>query len=198
MPAPPKQLTKYRRALKDDLAALCRRWADGTPWDELDDDAQDLLTDGHAEAARLGRLLGGDTADDPDGDEAIAEDVWDGEMRYWKKVLADIKRGRYGVPGDEANPADADKLARRIGGYTNRLVMTANETWVDTEPEETLYEWRLGPNHVHCPECQSYGGNQYRADDLPAIPGDGSTTCLHMCGCFLVSDDGSEGFVLED
>lgn len=199
MPAPPKQLTKYRRSLKDKLTALCKRWArGGTPWSDLDDEAQDLLTDGHAEAARLGRLLGGDTSDDPDGDEAIAEDVWDGEVRHWRKVVKDIERGRYGVPGDDGNPADAEKLGRRVGLYSRKLVATANDAWVDAEPDETLYEW-IATAKESCSDCARWeAGSPYRAEDLPAVPGDSASICRTGCACFLKSDDGTTGFQMDD
>jgi hypothetical protein len=47
----------------------------------------------------------------------------------------------------------------------------------------------------HCPDCPPLAaGSPYKWDKLPTVPRAGSTRCRSNCLCFLVRDDGIEGF----
>jgi hypothetical protein len=195
--SPQDRLRRLRREADDDILLLLAAWADQSEtWDVTRAHLADTLEAGHVDAHSLGRQLAGETAGVTEEDRTEGAAAWAADAPFWDKLDADVKRGRYGVPGSDVDPPKTDQLARRVGMYADKWTGTANEAWALSLPDGTELTWELGPNdETHCHDCPIYAdGSPYTPDDLPAFPGDGSTDCLTLCTCRLVSSDGVEGF----
>lgn len=159
---------------------------------QLGEEAVALLADAHAHAAYLGRRLAGVPgafgAADIDFGEAVASQ----QSLFMARFVNDIESGKYLL---ESGELDEKAIQRRADMYVKRLLGTANEAWAAAHPPDTQIAWRLGGTENHCPECPAYAeSGPYRADSLPAHPGDGSTTCGTNCLCYLENLDGEQGF----
>lgn len=204
MPTPPDELRRRQDEARDLIFLLLLDWAEGRdPWSVVSAELESLLRDGHADAYRLGRNHAGDTAPDPEQDAAGGDAAWEStaggksQAAYWQGLNADVEAGRYGDPDNDANPPKPKALANRVTLYTHNWTATANDAWVASMPEDTLYWWRLGRGikSEHCPSCSEWAaGGPYTAEALPAVPGDGSSECGSLCACEIETDDGMEGF----
>lgn len=200
MASPQSQLKKLRKGTGEWFEELVRGWADGDlDWDDARAEMEKHLRDGHRTASRLGRLLGGDRRAGAAYDRAVAKLAWEGDgdgpsQRDWFRAFSDeVKSGRYGTPGDDADPPRPDAvLERSLRWSGGPWVATANETWIDREDAETVYTWRTRRGAQSCTQCASYDGKRYTRDELPAVPG--QCQCLWRCGCWLETDDGARGF----
>ncbi|MDW8208811.1 MAG: hypothetical protein RMJ43_13335 [Chloroherpetonaceae bacterium] len=149
-----------------------------------------LLERAHARAAAYGRQLAGDGRALNESDRALARVIMLGQDDHLRAFLADLQRGRYtdanGIPKVRA-------IRARIDLYIDRLRGTTNQTFVAASYPH-YFHWRLGEAE-HCEDCPRLAAEgPYRADRLPAFPGDGSTRCLTQCHCYLERDDGLIGF----
>lgn len=177
-----KNLTEYvGRLARREMAAAT-----------LGAEAVALLADAHAHAAYLGRRLAGVPGAfgqaDIDFGEAIAQE----QGLFMSRFVNDIESGKYLL---ESGELDEKAIQRRADMYVKRLLGTANEAWAAAHPPDAQIAWRLGGTENHCPECPAYAeAGPYRADSLPAHPGDGSTTCGTNCLCYLENTDGEQGF----
>lgn len=145
----------------------------------------------HTEAVRLGRERAGDRSPPDEDDRRFAEAVLDREAEFLQAFEADLRAGRYETDGF----ADTARIKRRLGFYAGRLVGTANEAFLLSSEDETLFYWRLGGVERHCPDCPELAAaNPHRADELDRVPGSCETQCKFRCKCRLERADGVFGF----
>lgn len=204
----PAELTRQRREADDEVLLWLLLWADKSKaWAEVSGHLSAMLRDGHGDAHAMGVQHGGKRRPSEKACEAAARSAWEGTTdregktpaERWQGLDEDVDNGRYGVPGDETDPARTKGLKARIVGYTTGWAATANDAWTHTEGDEVLYDWVLGqPETGHCPECPEWAeGGPYTREDLPAVPGDGTSTCQSQCHCHLETQDGRRGFRVE-
>lgn len=152
-----------------------------------------LLHKGHAEAAFMGRQLGGDLSPFELDDERWADLVMRGEADFLAGFLADLDSGRY--TDFEEQVYKTAQINARGKLYTGKFRGTANETFVVTSEPDDSFMWHqltIEPC-VDCPRLEA--GSPYLASSLPSYPGDGKTQCRTNCGCVLVRQkDGRFGF----
>ena len=150
-----------------------------------------LLSDGHAEAASVGRRLAGDLGPFSEEDRAAGAAAWQGQEEFFQGFLADLEAGRYTKgTGDDAelNRRAFDARAKQ---YAAALKGTACEAFRDSMGDEPL-DWNLTPAE-HCKPSQEFA---YNCPDLAAespkpasewqtVPGGGKTPCRNHCLCHL-------------
>lgn len=73
----------------------------------------------------------------------------------------------------------------RMGMYADALDGVFNHGQVEGSPDNVVISWNLGDSE-HCPDCIELAANSpYTKDNLPSVPGDGSTVCKSNCQCSL-------------
>lgn len=148
-----------------------------------------LLADAHSQAAYVGRRLGGVIVPTGALDQAYGQAEAQEQDPYVQGLAGDVAAGRV---------SDA-QAANRARMYAERLVGTANGAWVATLPADVMLEWVLDPAAGHCPDCPRFAKEgPYSRDELPAMPGDGTSRCLSNCRCYLRTLDGSVGPRLDE
>lgn len=153
----------------------------------------ELLLEGHRSAVELGRARGGGPALSDDEAFLRARGAKDTEAEFLKGFEDAIraKDGRYFDDNGRLRPGSLDW---RTSLYVGRMRGTANEAFVEADPDSS-YTWELGGTEEHCEDCPVMAaGSPYSSDTLPSYPGDGSTECLGNCDCVLVRSDDVRGF----
>lgn len=179
--------TSYRRLVLDCRNALYRL----TPllgegnFASFEQQAKAVLAEAHAEAAAMGRRLGGDPAGRMPSDALIGmEAVRDDAQRLygWMEQMRAKDRRYYDEDGNLREP----QVRNRLNLYTNRLRSTANKGFLVPGDDDALYDWVMLAVE-HCSDCPGrQEGSPYTKRTLPGIPGDGSTECKVNCACVLV------------
>lgn len=158
--------------------------------EDLHSNLRDVLANGHARAAYLGRSRAGDTSPFDEDDRAFGGHVADGEQAWLEPFMEDVRAGRYGT-----EELDLEAISRRSAFYALKLRGTALEAWALTMDPETLIYWRTNDESLHCETCpylEAHG--PYKASDMPTYPAAGSTDCLTECNCDLETQDGQKAF----
>ncbi len=152
----------------------------------------DAFADGAAQACEE---LDDEEFECPDTDELLARDS---DAR--RRILAFYGRAITKQAGElavlVANGMSADLIAARIRDIERRiqqqiegLVWTASERGyaVVTSRSGRGIDWILDDGAQHCGQCPGLAaGSPYASvNDLPALPGDGSTDCGSRCRCHL-------------
>jgi hypothetical protein len=149
-----------------------------------------LLEKAHTRAAVLGRQRAGDRRGKTPQDEVFGRMAMLHQRQFLRTFTDDILAGRY--TDEEGNPR-VKAMAARMKLYTNRLTGTANETFAGSSIGH-LISWKMGATE-HCPDCPPLAaGSPYKWDKLPTVPRAGATRCRTQCKCYLIRDDGIEGF----
>lgn len=144
------------------------------------------------------------TQDDPGADLSgvvvrhdidAAVDAVSVQRPFAESFATAVAGGRYEAVSETGEAiTDTAAVARRAAAYVIALRVTANQAWIDALPGGTLFTWVLGAAEHHCGDCPSWAaGGPYGADDLPALPGDGSSECGIGCKCDLETTDGDPG-----
>ncbi len=167
--------------------------------DEWGEEVAALLADAHTRAVVIGRTHAGDDAPEEADDREYAERIVygdGGEAEYLVSFVADLAGDRYLTD----DGVDTAAIKRRARLYAGKLVGTANDAWVLTLPETTVYQWHLGQaDGSHCTDCPRIAaGSPYHHDSLPTVPGAGKTSCLANCRCWLETGTGQTGFRLPE
>lgn len=178
------------------LTADVTRFLSGTSGiAEVTEGLTTTLTNAHGHAAYLGRRAAGHRQPMNAADRSFGGTVMVEQATFLQGLLHDLESGRYALT-DGKLPGD---LAQRLLLYARGIRATAQEAWCLALPAGTRIHWRLGSEPEHhctvCPEIAAAG--PYDAHDMPTFPGAGDTPCLANCFCFLETDDGLRGFVLE-
>lgn len=199
---PPK---RFRRPDQRQYAALVKRT--GTALDRLarrlaagdvtlaqyDEQAKDILREGHLLASVAGRRRAGDPALTDPVDALRAAVIMRDEARYFS-AFVDQVRGKDPRYVADDNAIQWESVAQRSRAYLPRMRVTANQAFVDTSPIGMLFDWAMLGSE-HCTVCPSRQDNSpYTSVTLPGMPGDGKTPCRHHCKCVLVRHDGVIGF----
>jgi hypothetical protein len=152
--------------------------------------AIEILQDGHARAARFGRVRAGVLGPLGDEDRFIADLIMREQSAFLQRFVNDLKSDKYiGADGEFVrSPINA-----RAQLYAARLRGTANDTFVNASDAGVLFEWILIAED-NCNDCPMIAANgPYNALTLPAKPGDGRTECITNCKCILLREDGVLG-----
>jgi hypothetical protein len=149
-----------------------------------------LLEKAHTRAAVLGRQRAGDRRGKTPADEVFGRMAMLHQRQFLRQFTDDVLAGRY--TDEEGNPR-VKAMAARMKMYTNRLTGTANETFAGSSIGHSFI-WKMAARE-HCPDCPPLAaGSPYKWDKLPTVPRSGQTKCRTQCKCFLIRDDGIEGF----
>jgi hypothetical protein len=92
------------------------------------------------------------------------------ELRYWNTFLQEVEDGR------------ARRIPDRINAYIDALRFMYEASRVAAMPDNTLLHW-VGPRDEKlCPGCAYLMEmSPFVKDNIPAVPRDGSTSCLTHC-----------------
>jgi hypothetical protein len=150
-------------------------------WQEPDGTwRQGLMAVARGKADEETQFLHGYT--DPDGGDhrGFLNDLKEHDPRYWDEESGSWRKG---------------SLDSRTDLYVGKMRGSANESFVETSPEESLFTWALGPTE-HCPDCVEYASMlvDRPKDEFFAYPGAGDSVCLGNCGCRVVRSDGVESY----
>ena len=128
---------------------------------------------------------------------ALAERMAQAEKIVKEEVLPALKNKLYSdIIQAEVDPNELDGLIRIRMGILTRAAggqywSTLVSGWVDRRREmeaagrATKIRWRLDDEASHCPDCLAWAGEYDSVDQLPAIPGDGTSQCGWNCRCWL-------------
>ena len=175
------------QAIKDALDTYAYN-GDGS---QLRQSLTDVLTEGHRQAAVIGRHRAGDLFPPEEDDRKFAQQVMRGEKPYLDALIRDITNGQYDNPDETAN---VSRMAARVNLYTRKMTGTANENFL-LASDETEWTWKMAEIEDHCSDCPELSaGSPYTSESLPTVPGNNDTTCLFNCKCTLIRSDGRSGF----
>lgn len=92
------------------------------------------------------------------------------ELRYWNTFLQEVAAGR------------ARRIPARINAYIDALRFMYEASRIAAMPDNTLLHW-VGPRDEKlCPGCAYLMEmSPFVKDNIPAVPRDGSTSCLTHC-----------------
>ena len=133
----------------------------------------------------------------PQAIAALAERMAQAERIVKEEVLPALKDKLYSdIIQAEVDPSELDGLIRIRMGILTRAAggqywSTLVSGWVDRRREleaagrATKIRWRLDDEASHCPDCVAWAGEYDSVDQLPAIPGDGTSQCGWNCRCWL-------------
>lgn len=189
---PQAALSRLVRGAKEQLSKLSASVFNGeiTPA-EFGTRTARMLEDWHGYAGYLGRAHAGDEAPFDEDDRKFGRLIVNeagGQIDYLSAFVEDLESGRY--PTQEA-------IRARANLYAHRLVGTANEAWSLSQYPTTFFTWHLGAAES-CEDCISYANSgPYTEETLPAYPGDGQSQCNTNCKCYLTTNEGQTGLVLE-
>lgn len=188
---PDSQFLRLSRSVRKALWDLCEKifLREITP-EEFANRASAILQEGHAMAARFGRVRAGVPGPLSAEDRFIADLVMQGESTFLRRFADDLASDRYiGADGEYVRAP----VTQRAQLYAARMRGTANDAFVGSSNPETLFEWILIAED-NCADCPLIaGGGPYTAATLPSKPGDGRTQCITNCKCILLREDGVLG-----
>lgn len=89
------------------------------------------------------------------------------------------------------------RRAYQVGLYAGAAWTAFWAGRVYEQPPDTYWKWNGPADHVSCSTCLERVGRIYRADQLPGLPGDQSTSCGCNCRCWceLLSAEEASEFV---
>lgn len=139
--------------------------------------------------------VGYGNAQTPQALAAMAERLAQAEQTLKTEVMPALKR-KLVTDLIQADPGELDGLIRIRMGLITRAVggeywQTILTGWIDQRKEQeaagkaTKIRWRLDNEASHCPDCVAWAGEYVSVDQLPAIPGDGTSQCGWNCRCWL-------------
>lgn len=171
---------------------------------ELGDRTVTLLLAGHAHAAYIGRNAAGLLSPFGQDDQAFGQSVTLEQQLYLAGFVQDLTNGRYTKTVDGEEVFDEGAAQRRGQMYADRIAGTANEAWLRSIDQDTMVTWDDVGDSRECTaeEAAKYGfphncpdlaeASPWRAGDLDASPGSGSTPCLTACRCRVWDENGEE------
>lgn len=184
---------------EDHLHQVARDYGRGdiTPR-EFGDDVYAVLPFAHAQAAYLGRRRAGIQGALDDDDVRFGSHSAEEQEQFLQGFVEDLGNGRYLSPNEEGKPeTDVAKIEKRLTLYAMALAGTANEAWMHSLPDDTLFYWRDVRDKAECSDCEKWAlQGPYTRESLPAVPGDGKSQCKLNCRCELVTEDGERSFDL--
>jgi hypothetical protein len=93
---------------------------------------------------------------------------------------------------DKASKGEKESLLQKFSAVGSYGLTYAGMVWagfwashVLSGPPEARYLWDGMDDEATCDTCRSRIGNEYKANELPGIPGDQSTECDGKCRCHL-------------
>lgn len=128
---------------------------------------------------------------------ALAERLAQAEQTLKAEVMPALRQKLFAdLIQAEVDPGELDGLIRiRMGTVTRsaggEYWQTIVKGWIDRRKEQeaagkaTRIRWRLDNEASHCPDCVAWAGEYDSVDQLPAIPGDGTSQCGWNCRCWL-------------
>jgi len=155
----------------------------------------DVLEEGHAIAAALGRQRAGDYSALGSADNLRAEAAMRKQGEYLARFADALVARDPRYWDDDKKRYDANKVASRARQYLGGMRGTANTSFVTTSSHDDLFD-RVMLSAEHCATCPGKQGGPYTIIQVQAmgLPGDGSDECGGNCGCVLVRYDGVVGF----
>lgn len=136
-------------------------------------------------------------AQTPQALAAMAKRLAVAEETLKKEVMPALKQKLFAdLIHSQVDPGEYDGLIRiRMGTVTRsaggEYWQTIVKGWVDRRKEQeaagkaTKIRWRLDNEASHCPDCVAWAGEYDSVNQLPAIPGDGTSQCGWNCRCWL-------------
>ena len=147
----------------------------------------------HGEAYSIGMTAGGGAASKAQMDE-VGRAMADVESQYLQGLADAIENGDYDDENGDFNP-DAPGLINRTGLYGGKVSSSATSGFVDASPDSMTFDWQLGGDEDHCPDCPELAAaGSFTKSELITTPRAGDTQCLGNCQCSLVRSDGQKGF----
>lgn len=128
---------------------------------------------------------------------ALAERMAEAEKTLNESVMPALEKKLYAdLIQAETSPSEVEGLIRIRMGIITRAAggeywQTIVKGWIDRRKEQeaagkaTKVRWRLDNEASHCPDCVAWAGEYDSVDQLPAIPGDGTSQCGWNCRCWL-------------
>lgn len=152
-----------------------------------------ILLESHKDSWILGRKLAGDFSAEDIYDELAGRAKVDQESEWLLNFFHDLESGRY---LDSQGNLKIQSVMTRSSMYAGKLRGTANDSFIQSSPEESEFEWSLGGAELHCSDCPELASmSPWTQDTLGAWPGSGDTPCLTNCKCSIVRlSDGLSGF----
>lgn len=138
------------------------------------------LREGHTQAHVIGQHFSGlDHAIQGLADHR-GQGIADLQSYYLTGFHNDVRLGKFGTPG--ADDFRDDALYYRSRMYMGAMRGTAGMGFVDVSGATAEFQWILGPNEEHCPECPEIAaGGPYYKSTLYTTPAAGDTPCLGYC-----------------
>jgi len=176
---------RFHRATDRRVRNMFHKWGNGAMETEaLREKFTTLLGDRHAFAGYLGRRRGGDGDPYDDHDTRFGQLAAESQEPYLDAFFADLEGGRYVDPA--TGLVNMGRIYDRAGMYVDRMRGSANEAFAGALDPTDLVEWHQSSTES-CPDCDQHATDSpFQAQDLPSYPGDGHTSCVTNCKCYLV------------
>ena len=139
----------------------------------------------HIEAAHLGRIRAGGKGPISPTDIRIGTENAKTQLQFLQKLAVDLQSGQI---------SDA-QLEQRLKAFAQRIVGTANQSWVKALPQDASIIWNDEDDASECEDCHQLAENgPYTPETIPTLPGLAQTECRINCRCWVTTEDGETSF----
>ncbi len=190
-----RDLREVYELVEEQVGRLLSQWVDGRiQVGEVRAESARIWASAYERTRDIGRKASGLERLHPQAEILSEEETWfrgavREELRYWNLFLSEVLRDRRASRFNEA------RMWERFGAYVKALRFMYEASRVQALPDNLLFYW-MGPRPVVedprqerriCRGCTwLMERSPFTKDTLPAVPRDGSTTCLTNCRHRLV------------